>query len=82
MEKPACRLRTLAREGLCGVAFCPGCQVFHLKIGYATLHLNPEAFAALCGTVARALARYRGQAEEVPRESAPDEGRPVPGTLH
>lgn len=58
-DNPACRPRPLAGDGLCAVAYCPGCDVFHVRIGYTTLNLNPEAFAALCGTTAAALARFR-----------------------
>lgn len=79
-DKPACRPRPLAGDGLCAVAYCAGCDVFHVRIGFMTLNLNPEAFAALCGTTAAALARFRGgaapdargrQAEEMdhPRQS-------------
>lgn len=61
MEKAACRVRTLANDGFCAVEFCPGCQVFHLKLGYTTLHINPEAFLALGATIAAAVARYQRQ---------------------
>jgi hypothetical protein len=63
MKKASCRLQTLASDGLCSVDFCPGCQVFHIRIGYATLHLNPEAFSAMCATVNTALARFQRHSE-------------------
>lgn len=59
MKKPSCRVQTLAVDGHCQIGYCLDCKVFHLQIGYATLHLNPEAFVALGGTINTALARLR-----------------------
>jgi hypothetical protein len=81
VKKAPCRVQPLANDSLCSVDFCPGCQVFHVKIGYATLHLNPEAFSALCGTVNAALARFQRRARETDQEPAP-EARKAESTLH
>jgi hypothetical protein len=81
MKKALCRVQTLASDSLCSVDFCPGCQVFHVKIGYATLHLNPEAFSALCNTVTTALARFQRHAKGTDQEQTA-EARPAESLLH
>lgn len=59
MEKQPCQVKNLAFNRFCGVDFCPSCNVFHLKIGYTTLHIPPEAFVTVCETVNAALARFQ-----------------------
>lgn len=69
----ACRVQALASDGLCAVDYCPGCGVFHLKVGFVRLNLDPDSFAALCGTVTAALARHR----RATRAATPDPGHPL-----
>lgn len=59
MSKTACRIRNLANDGLCRVDYCQDCACFHLKVGYTSLQIRPDAFLRLCGTLNTALARYR-----------------------
>lgn len=59
MKKPSCRVQTLAEDGHCKIDYCLDCKVFHLNIGYATLHLNPDAFVALGGTIHKALNHFQ-----------------------
>jgi len=61
MNTPSCRVQTLANGGLSKIDYCLDCQLFHLQIGYTTLHLKPEAFATLSGTLNTALACFRRQ---------------------
>ncbi|MDF9393390.1 MULTISPECIES: hypothetical protein [Methylococcus] len=61
MKNIPCRVRNLAGDGLCRVDYCPDCTCFHLKLGYASLHLHPEAFLRLCATLNAALARFQRQ---------------------
>jgi hypothetical protein len=61
MKKPSCRIQTLAGDGLCRVDYCPDCMIFHLKIGYASLQISPEALSTLCGTLNTAMARFHRQ---------------------
>lgn len=92
MDKPVCRLRTLAGNGLCAVEYCAGCHVFHLRIGITTLNLNPSAFAAVCGTAAAvcgtaaaALVRFQNetaQAVQAAHEPHPTGSEPRPKSLH
>jgi hypothetical protein len=82
MNRPACRLSTLASDGAHSVEFCAGCNVFHLKIGYTTLHLNPEAFAALCGIAAAGLARFRRQSGQAHKEQGLEDLHSPKGALH
>lgn len=62
--KSSCRVQTLASDGLCAVDYCPGCGVFHLKVGFATLNFRPEGFAALGNTINQALARFHERRRE------------------
>lgn len=59
--KKTCRVQTLAADGLCSVDYCLDCSVFHLKIGYATLHIDPKSYVTLCNTANTALARFQRQ---------------------
>jgi hypothetical protein len=72
-DKPVCRPRRLASDGLCAVEYCAGCRAFHVRVGYTILNLNPEAFAALCGTTAAAMARFRGQTAPAAHEHPTEE---------
>lgn len=72
MKKSPCRVQTLAGDGLCTVEFCPGCNVFHLKIGYATVQIHPEAFSKMCGTINTALALFQRQSRAINARQAPD----------
>lgn len=59
MGNSSCRLQTLASDRWCAVDHCSECEVFHLKLGYTTLHLSAEAFSAVCTVLNAALARYQ-----------------------
>ncbi|HUL13860.1 MAG TPA: hypothetical protein VLU73_17050 [Methylococcaceae bacterium] len=75
MNKSSCRVRTLANDGLCKVDYCLDCKVFHLQVGYATLHLHPEGFVALRSTIDTALTLFQRQknaANAEPLASAPE----------
>lgn len=80
MEKQACTVKNLAANRYCVVDFCPSCNVFHLKIGFVTLHIPPEAFATVADTVTTALARFqRHRADQLSRAVATQE---IKGPLH
>ncbi len=81
VKESPCRIQTLAGDRWCSVDFCPGCKVFHVKIGYATLHLAPEAFSAVCGILNTALARSQREAEDTAQEQN-SEARAVGNLLH
>lgn len=81
MKKSACRVQTLAEDGLCTVQFCAKCKVFHLNIGYATVHIHPEAFATMRGTINTALARFQGQTPPADAGQFPETPE-ITGSLH
>lgn len=81
MNKASCRVQTLADDGTTTITFCQDCKAFHLKVGYTTLHIDAEAFAALGNTIAAALARYQRQKKASDTERlAPTRG--VESLLH
>jgi hypothetical protein len=68
MKKASCQVLTLVDDGFCTIGFCKDCNAAHLKIGYATLHLDAEALVALGGAVNAALARLQPRREADDRE--------------
>ncbi|BBL77384.1 hypothetical protein [Methylomagnum ishizawai] len=78
--KKTCRVQTLASESGCSVDYCPGCDAFHVKVGFATLNFNPEGFAVLAATLGAALARFQGQRRREAQEGV-QEG-PGGGVFH
>lgn len=76
MSDSACRVQALSENGPVKIGYCHDCQVYHLQVGYITLHLNPEGFAGLGATVNAALAivqRHEAGADESP--SVPSKGK-------
>lgn len=49
-----CQPFDLAANECCGIALCPQCQVFHLRIGPLSLKLAPHVFQAVCGAMQHA----------------------------
>jgi len=70
MKNTPCRVQNLAGDGLCRVDYCQDCACFHLKVGYASLHIHPESFLRLCGTLNAALARFQRQTKVTARPAA------------
>jgi len=75
MTQTSCRLQTLAEGGLSKIAFCHDCQVFHLQVGYTTLHVKPEAFASLGSAIGSALTVYRRQNAEADNQPSNPVGK-------
>jgi hypothetical protein len=81
MEKQPCQIQNLAVNRFCAVDFCPTCNVFHLKIGYATLHVPPAAFVTVCNTFNSALVRFQSHQASPELEFAKG-GRGIEDPLH
>jgi hypothetical protein len=69
MKKSSCNVQTMAEYGLCKVGYCHDCKVFHLTIGYATLHISPEGFSSVCTALNAAMARVQRLQKEENAES-------------
>ena len=79
MKKPSCRLETLADDGLTTIHYCGDCEVFHLRIGYTTLHIKPDGLIGLGNAINTSLARLRRRGESADRSQA---GRELENPLH
>lgn len=70
MSDPSCRVQALAEGGPAKIGYCHGCRLYHVQIGYVTLHINPAAFAGLGAAVTAALAIVQRQEAGAEAEGA------------
>ncbi|WP_348757468.1 hypothetical protein [Candidatus Methylocalor cossyra] len=70
MKKPSCCLETLADDGLTTIHYCRTCAVFHLRIGYTTLHVKPDGLIGLGNAINTSLAKLRRRGEAIARSQA------------
>jgi hypothetical protein len=70
MNTSTCRVEKPANNDYCKIEYCLNCKIFHVRIGYATFHLKPEAFSALRHTVNAAYTSFQRYSKAIGQHAA------------